>query len=338
MYLQKDNSMKILRLFLLFTFGLWADFKLDISNDVNVSNNKEFYKEVATVFVQPLYRPINTAKFEEMNASEMSLEMKESIEEFLPIYLSTQSPLCKRNKDYPTTEIQRFFKVLNKYIGVLQFENKDKEIYEIFNKRLSDASDCIKDASSLLDLLFGMVYYDGILDEKKYINSQIIMLLQKYNLPKKEYFFDILEKERKQGVDIVLKAMSEDSVSHKDSQEFTIQLNKYTQFYYAKYGAKLRDTVQDDSYEAVDEYEDYIDTEFQSIQKVSTMVKMISSRFLLKIQNTFSMEKKSYENISDHHSKTVTLLMFMSLADTYSRYLQFLQDYNKLLNSSQLSQ
>ena len=330
--------MKIVKLFLVLTFSLWSDFKLDISNDVNVSNNKKFYKEVATVFVQPLYRPINTAKFEEMNASEMSLEMRESIEEFLPIYLSTESPLCKRNKDYPTTEIQRFFKVLNKYIGVLKFENKNKEIYEIFNKRLSDASDCIKNASSLLDLLSGMVYYDGILDENKYIDSQIIMLLQKYNLPKKEYFFDLLEKERKQGVDIVLEAMSEGGVSNKDLQESSIQFNKYTQYYYKKYGTKLRDTVQDDSYEEVDEYENYIDTEFQSIQKVSTMVKIILSRFLLKIQNTFSMEKKSYETLADHHAKTVTLLMFMSLADTYRRYLQFLQDYNKLLNSSQLSE
>jgi len=29
--------MKIIKLLLLLTFGLWADFKLDVPNDVNVS-------------------------------------------------------------------------------------------------------------------------------------------------------------------------------------------------------------------------------------------------------------------------------------------------------------
>lgn len=96
MYLEKDSSMKILKLFLLVTFVLWADFKLDIPND-----NEQFYKKVASVFVQPLYRPINTARFEDIHGTEMSLEIRQSIEEFLPIYLSTKSPLCKNyDKNY----------------------------------------------------------------------------------------------------------------------------------------------------------------------------------------------------------------------------------------------
>ena len=271
--------MKIIKLLLLLTFALWSDFKLDIPN------NKEFYKEVSRVFVQPLYRPINTAKFEEMNASAMSLEMRESIEAFFPIYLSTQSPLSERNKDYPTTEIQRFFKVLNKYIGVLELENRDKEIHQIFNKRLSDAHDCMKNASSLLDLQYAIVYYNDILDERKCVNSQMKTLLQNYNLPNKEYFFDALEMDRKQGVTVAVDAMREGNISINDLEEFTRQFNKKTQYYYAKYGEKLRDAVHDGSHEALNEYQDYIDMEFESTEKVSTIAKMTLSYLFLKIQN-----------------------------------------------------
>ena len=36
--------MKIIKLLLVLTFGLWADFELDVPNDVNVSGNDKIYE------------------------------------------------------------------------------------------------------------------------------------------------------------------------------------------------------------------------------------------------------------------------------------------------------
>ncbi len=333
--------MKIIKLLLLFTFGLWADFKLDIPNE-----NEEFYKEVASVFVQPLYRPINTSRFEDMNGTEMSFEMKESIEAFLPIYLSTKSPLCKNHENYPTTEIQRFFKVLNKYMDFLEFEHRDKEIYEILDKRLSDAYDCIQNASSLLDLLFGMSYYEKILYvtkcndrtsrvliRKKCDNTQMRTLLEKYNVPKAEHFFDALEEDRKQNVNTMLAAIKEEGISQKNLEVFSEEFTKHTQNYYMKYSKKLRDTVNDDSHEALDDYKNYINMEFESIQSVETITKTILSHLSLEIQKLLSLDNKHYGYIIDYRVKTMTLLIFTGLGGNYARYQKFLKNYDELLKS-----
>lgn len=333
--------MKIIKLLLLLTFGLWADFKLDIPNE-----NEEFYKEVASVFVQPLYRPINTSRFEDMNGTEMSFEMKESIEAFLPIYLSTKSPLCKNYKNYPTTEIQRFFKVLNKYMDLLEFEHRDNEIYEILDKRLSDAYDCIQNASSRLNLLFGMSYYENILYikkcnnqtsktliRKKCDNNQMRTLLEKYNVPKVKYFFDVLEEDRKQTVNTMLEAIKEEGISQKNLEVFSEEFTKYTQHYYMKYSKKLRDTVTDDSYEALDDYNNYIDIEFESIQSVETIAKTILSHLSFEIQKLLSLDNKHYGYMIDYRVKTMTLLIFTGLGRDYAQYQKFLKNYDELLKS-----
>ena len=334
--------MKIIKLFLLLCLGVWADSKLDISNP----NNENFYTQVAYVFVQPLYQPINTARFEDMNGTEMSQEMRQSIKEFLPIYLSTESPLCKHDDNYPTTEIQRFFKVLNKYMDILKFEKRDEEIYEIIDKRLSDAHNCIQNATSILELQYGMAYYENTL----YIttckdkvsrrlprticeNSQIKDLFHKYNVPGKDYFFEVLQKNRKEDVNMLLSEIKEGGISSNNLEMLSTEIKRLTKYYYIKYGEKLKSTVVDDSYESLDEYDDYINKEFESIGSVNSIVKTILSNILLKIQKLLFITNKYYGNIIDNHVKTMALFMFSSLGNTYVRYQNFLTNYDKLLKS-----
>ena len=333
--------MRIFKLFLLLSLVVWAEFKLDVSNE-----NTYFYKEVANVFAKPLYRSINSSSFEDMNGSEMSVKMKESIEAFLPIYLNTKSPLCTNHKNYPTIEIQRFFKVLNKYIEFLEFKHKDKKIYTILEKRLSDAYDCIQNASSILDLLFGMSYYENILDFSKCnhrISSQLVrtkcdntkmrLLLEKYNVPNQEYFFKVLEEERKQNINSMIEAIKEEGISKKNIDIFFEKFTKYTQYYYVKYGKKLKDTVKANSSESLDEYKTYIDTEFTSMQSVESIAKTFLSNTLVKIQKLLSIEDKYYGNIIDYRLKSMSLLMFTGYGSTYQQYQNFLIHYNERLKS-----
>jgi len=337
---RRIGYMNIVKLFLLFTFVLWSDFKSDIPN------NEQFYKEVANVFVQPLYRPINTARFEDMNGTDMSFEMRQSIEEFLPIYLSTKAPLCKDNDNYPTTEIQRFFKVLNKYMAILEFEKRDAEIYEILDKRLSDAHNCIQNATSVLELLYGMVYYENALyiiscknkvsrqlPRKICDNSKMKTLLYKYNVPDKEYFFAVLQKNRKRDVDMMLSEMKKGGIPSSNLEVLSAEIKRLTEHYYIKYGKKLKNTVVDGSYESLDEYDNYINKELESMQSVNSVAKTILSNISLKIQKSLSINNRYYGNMIDNHVKTMALLMFSSLGNTYVRYQNFLRNYNKLLKS-----
>ena len=333
--------MKIIKLFLLLSFGLWAEQNFVISNE----NNNIFYKEVSRVFVKPLYQPINSARFEDMNASDMSLEMRESIEEFLPIYLNTQSPLRKRNKDYPSIAIKRFFKVLNKYMAFLEFKHQNQEIYTILDKRLSDAHDSIQQASSILDLLYGMSYYENILYISKCnngISRQLVrrkcdnnmrILVEKYHIPNKEYFFKVIEEERKQNVNTMLEAIREEGVSQKNLEKFSVEFTKYTQYYYMKYSQKLRDIVKDDSYESLDDYENYMNMELENMRSIKDITKTVLSNILVEGQKLLSIEDKYYGNLIDYQVKTMSVLLFTGLGETYQRYQSFLTNYNKFLKS-----
>jgi len=329
--------MKIIKLFLLLSLGLCANISVNTNNEI-------FYEEVRKVFTQPLYRPINTARFEDMNGTEMSLEMRESIEKFLPIYLNSQSPLSKRYQDYPDVEIKRFFKVLNKYMAFLEFEHRDNEIYKILDKRLSDAHDSIQNASSLLDLLYGMSYYEDTLYatecnnktssvsiRKQCDSNQMRTLLQKYKVPLKEYFFDVLEKDRKQSVNIMLEAIKEEKISEENLERLSAEFTQYTRHYYMKYSKKLRDTVIDDYDEVLGDYEEYIDMEFESVQSISAMAQTFLSMQSLAIQKLLSIDNKHYGYIIDYRVKIMTLLMFSGLDGTYSRYQKFLKNYDELL-------
>ena len=118
--------MKIIKLFLLLCLGVWADFKLNVLNDVNISGDKKtlFIKEIRKSFDHTQYKfDTNITKINDIQNVHKKEKLLEVLETLFPIYLEDKNPLSMldysmySNKRYPMIEVAKFLQLATLYIN-----------------------------------------------------------------------------------------------------------------------------------------------------------------------------------------------------------------------------
>ena len=149
--------MKIIKLFLVLTFGLWADFISDVSSDINVSkyNRISFLDKVRIEFD---YRTFSVDEnVDDIKNIPKQQEVLDKLQGLFPLYLESDNPFSILNKDrylidpkmYPSSEITNFLRLTTLYMNESKMDDVSSQLLE---KTLVSINKTIQQGVSLLPL------------------------------------------------------------------------------------------------------------------------------------------------------------------------------------------
>ena len=162
--------MKIIKLLLLLTFGVWGDFKLDVISDINVSEDQEtlFIKEIRKNFDHTQYRfDANITKISDIKDAQKKEKLLETFQSLFSIYLRDENPLSmigydvysKTNKRYPLVKIAKFLELTVLYINEFNEDHVSSRLLEKTLFSINQTKEDIESASLYTQALLLEQYF-----------------------------------------------------------------------------------------------------------------------------------------------------------------------------------
>jgi len=221
MFYEKENSMKIVKLFLLLTFVLWADFKLDISNDINVSQLENIVKNGWNDSNKTLNNLIVS------NAERIMPEILEKIKK--PILKG----IVTEKDSFPISRIllsRDDYSFIFAYCKYLEFNSEIDKALNLYMKSLMGLNN-IED-KTILSAIFHLVIEEMIIDNLKR-NTTVMSKLEYAKLEKililnTDILRDALREEEKNMIEIL-------TLNAKLPKEILILIRKYSNGYIKAY-------------------------------------------------------------------------------------------------------
>jgi len=162
--------MKIIKLFLLFSLGLWADLKLDVNSNIDAFEDQEtsFIKEIRKNFDHTQYRfDANITKISDIKDTQKKEKLLEILQSLFSIYLEEKNPLSmidydvysETNKHYPLVRITKFLELTALYINEFNEEHVSSLLLEKTLFSINQTKENIESASLYTQALFLEQYF-----------------------------------------------------------------------------------------------------------------------------------------------------------------------------------
>ena len=327
--------MKIIKLFLLLSLGLWSEFKLDIPQDINVSQLENIVENGWNNSNKTLNNLI--VSYAERMMPEILKKIKKPI---LHGIVTSDNPfppvrILLNKDDYI------FIVSYIKYLEKMGQINKSKELYIL----LFEGMGSIKD-KSILTVLFYIVnekivtdsLLNGInnyrytskikseLEEK--IQGQLILNYTKYD--------DAIEYEKKNVLKMTktrfFRTPEEDSVGYiKLMTEVYDVLEENLNVYFRKMVIAINTTIKEKSERAINQFNIYIKEEKEIHMSFSNETMFALSTGKIKIKNFLGLENKTYGYMSKFTGKTIALIAIPKVGSTPLEFVKLVEKNKKLL-------
>lgn len=324
--------MKIIRLFLLITFVLYAEFNLNIPNDVPsasmdkvVRNGWNDSNKSFNAFI------INHAK----------VVMPTAMQKIKKPMLTVEP--CENDK-FPTPEIllrtDDYLFVLS-YVKYLEYQGETDEALSIYLQILKGL-DNIDDKSMLSVILKYIIQEKTVLGLNDALHKNIFSEDMKKRLKSEAKDLLILDTEAFfAGLDeaeaFILKAYKEGEKDEVDGAEeselLMLEVENHLKAYIDLYFGKMRAAMRQETPQALEEFEVYMDKERKEISSLKTRALLLLYYAKAKIKNLLMIGNESYGMLSKLMGQTIALVGIPLVKDTYLDHLKMIENNKKFLNS-----
>lgn len=327
--------MKIIKILLLLTFGLWADFKLDVRNDVNVSQ---------------LENIVNNG----WNDSNVTLNnwIVSNAERVMPEILEKiKKPVLKgevtKDDFYPVSKIlltEDDYYFIVAYIKYLEDQGKFDEA-KVFYIDIFKGFNNIEDLS-FNDVIFRMAVEEIVVNSlsqsvERNCYSQAMKIELKNRIEKlllldtSKYFIGI-EKEKQFILEAsklsFFRTPKEDTAGYtKFMTEVYKSLENHVNLYFSKMTDALKVSMKDNNKKAVDDFLKYMKEEKEEHLRFINKIHFILSATIVKIKNFLGLGGSDNSYMAVYVGKTTALVAVPLIESTYLDYVDFIEKNKKLL-------
>lgn len=327
--------MKIIKLLLLLTFGLLADFKLDIPNDVNVSLLENIVENGWNESNETLNNFITS------NAERVIPEILEKIKK--PVLKG------KVTKDdfYPVSKIlliEDDYYLIVAYIKYLEYQGKLDEA-KVFYIDILKGFNNIEDLS-FLSVIFRMTEEGIVINSlfqsvKRNCYSQTMKIELKNSIEElllldvNKYFIGI-EKEKQFILEAsklsFFRTPKEDTAGYtKLMTEVYNHLEKNLNLYFSKMIMAIKTSMKEKNSQALDDFNQYMIDEKKNHMSLKNKIIFTVMGVLVKVKNMIGIGNENHGYISKFMGKTHALIAMPIVRSTSLDYIDLIEKNKKLL-------
>lgn len=327
--------MKIIKLFLLLSLGLWAEFKLDIPNEINfeqvqyiIANGWNDKNETLNTFI---------IKHGEAVMPEAIQRIKKPL-----IYAEPN-----KNDIFPTPELllsrDDYFFILA-YIKYLEYKGEldvALNTYIQILKGLNNTGD-----NSLLNLILHLAIEEiTITGLNESLNKNIFSQHMKTKLKSEIKDFLILDTKDiliaiEGEKESILKAIAISLATETSAKDVSYEYKKYTlethdhwKKYSILYFDRMKSAMKHKAPNPLKEFELFIDKEKEEHDSLKNKILFFLSSSKAKIKNFILIGNESYGFASQHVGQTLALTSLPKMVPFFVDYLELIKKNEKLLSS-----
>lgn len=324
--------MNIIKLFLLLTFGLWAEFKLDISKDIQVSQLESIVKNGWNDSNKTLNRLI---------VSEAERLMPEILEKI-------KKPFEKRNitkeNRLPVPKIKlgrEDYYFVGAYSKYLEKNNKTSQALKL-NIQILEGLKNIED-TSMLSVIYSLVI-EGIVrdglsqliatnkDLKKLKSTEFKYISTLFSLDTSDFFI-AMERERDVLLNIDLYRETKEKYLNAQAgknYKFLMQdVQKYIEQYQNNFYNKMFDAMKKETPEAMNIYKREMDKMIKEHMSYMNNIHFFVSSFWIKMKSLVGIEIKEFGYVSEYLARNLVYVATPKINEMYVDYLKHIEK-NKL--------
>ena len=325
--------MKIIKLFLLITFGLYAEFNLDTLKDVQA--NTTAMKEIVKNGWNDSNESLNTfiIKYGDKAMPEALQKIKKPLLKVEP---------CKNDR-FPVPKIllgtDDYLLILS-YVKYLEHKGETESALNIYVE-IFKGLDNIEDKSMLSVMVQSAIQEVTVLglndalcknvfseSMKNRVKSEITDLL---TLDTKT-FFTALDGEK----DFILKAqkasIEKDENTTEEYTKLMLEVERHTKEYLELYFGKMYAAMKQKTPQALQEFEGYMDKEREEFSSMKNRALFFLYYEKAKFRNFIMLGNESYGFVSKYMAQTLVLVGIPRVKRTYLEYLDNIEKNKKCLN------
>ncbi|NOR55587.1 MAG: hypothetical protein GQ531_05210 [Sulfurovum sp.] len=329
--------MKIIKLFLLFSLVLWADFKLDVPENIYPSQLDNIVANGWSDSNASLNRLIvTTAK------SVMPVMLEKMKQPVLKGIVTKEEPFPIANIVLSKDDYL-FIVAYIKYLEHNKEIDEAKKLYLELYEGLSSIED-----KSFLALLFRMVEEKvvtvGLIEglEKNHYSKAMKQELSRKIHPLLDYedYYDAIEYEKKsimEMVKVTLLTKNKDTTveENKLMEEVYYSFGIYVNMYFEKMMEANRVSMQENNKKALDSYSLYMEKEREEHMSLGNQIFFASSGLMVKMKSLLSISTESYGFFAEFMGKTNALVAIPLISSTSLDYVDLVEKNTKLLEKLQ---
>jgi len=334
MFYEKENSMKIVKLFLLLSLLVWADFKLDIPQNIDVSELENIVKNGWNEDNKTLNDLIVS------NTERVMPEILEKIKTPFKKEIST-----KENRfPIPTIHLRRedFWFILA-YTKYLEYHNNiDKSLK--LNMEILKGLKTIED-TSMLSVIYSLVVEGIVRDSisqllvknRNFTKQEVVELKSLSNLLtlNTSAFFTAMKGERDTLLNIDLYRETKEKYLAQEvgkNYKFLMEdVQQYLEVFQDSFYQKMFYAMSKETPEAIDIYEEEITKMRKSYTSNINRIHFIASSLWIKIKSLLGMEIKDFGYVSQYLAHNLVYVAMPKVAQTYKDYLNHIKENQSFL-------
>lgn len=315
--------MKIIKIFLLLSFGLWAEFKLEIPNTVDVSKLEDILKN----------------GWNDSNKTLNDFIIKNGKKVFPEVLSLMKNPIEKiestSEAPYPIPKLLLFrddYVFIFSYLKYLEKKNDFDHVLSIYKTALTGV-DNAEDDETLFSLVTRIVFNQITLNAlKDFLHSKTLKSIQKNELKVilsrspmliEDYFFKYLEYEKEVSKKIVRRMLFSNKNQSNIVSKGHMQIYNYFVNYYDLYYEQMALSLKTKSDQKVERFQEFISSESKNyeycVEEIEELVEINSDVVFLK--------NCSAENMG----KVFALISIPRGYTFFQDYLQNIEERKKLI-------
>lgn len=324
--------MKIIKLFLLITFGVYAEFKLDVPNNVhtNTTSMKKILKEGWSNSNESLNTFI--IKYGEKVMAEALQKIKKPLIRVKP----------SKNDKFPTPKILLItddYLFILAYVKYFEYKGETEVALNIYIEILKGLNN-IEDKSMLsviLQATFQEVTVLGLNDAlRKNIFSENMKMRLKREIKDllildTKAFFIALEGEKEFVIKAYEASGEDDEYTTEEYDKLMLEVENHIKEYVDLYFGKMYAAMKQKTPEALEDFEVYMDKERTEFSSVKNKVLFFLYYAKAKIRNLLMLGNESYGFMSKIMGQTIALTAIPTVEKTYLRYLEVIRKNKEIL-------
>lgn len=323
--------MKIIKLFLLITFGLYAEFNLDIPNDINIS----------------LLKKVIENGWDDSNKTLNTFIIKHGEKVMPEAMLKIKKPLIKveptKNDRFPVPRIllsREDYLFILAYVKYLEYREESEAALNIYIEILKGLNNT-EDRSMLNVLLHLVIEERTILGLNEGLNKNIFSESMKKRLKSEvkdlltldtKLFFIALMGEK----EFILKAHEASGKDDDDTTEeydkLMIEVKKHLNEYVDLYFGKMYAAMKQKTPQALEEFEVYMDKEREEFTSMKNGALFFLYYTKVKIRNFIMLGNENYGFVSKYMAQSIALVGIPRVKRTYLEYLETIENNKKFLS------
>ena len=321
--------MKIVKLFLLLCLGVWADFKLDIPNNINEAELENIVKNGWSDSNKTLNNLIVST------AERVMPEILEKIETPFKKEISTKKNRFPIPKIHLRREDYWFILAYTKHLEFNDNIDKSLKLHTEILKGLRNIDD-----TSMLSVIYSLVVEGIVRDSlsqllgtsRNFTKQDVEELhhLSNFLTLDTSAFFTAMKRERDVLLNIDLYRETKEKYLAKEigkDYKFLMEdTQQYINIYQNSLYQKMFNAMKKETPEAIDIYEEEITKMRKSHRGSINSIHFIASSLWIKIKSLLGVKIKDFGYVSKYIAHNLVYVATPKLAQTYKDYLQHIEE------------